>query len=788
MVTPDDFHCYPAPGIGSVESGYNDRKPYRLEDFFWTGSGDGSIDENEHGESSKSTTVYRTKTVLSTVYISTPTTYFNQSQTETTTSCSFNCDTTITPEGEISPTPTFEPYNENSTVLVPDADRQFWLLTVLKSDGQSPTITDLKNSLEKLYKTAFQRQQERHLGINSRMKRSISTIDKPVTVYIIKVSKSPINGDKKIEVLYHVSVSGQPVSATTAAADMSLVSDEEVINELGYPFIIKAEPYLKVSDPEYLSSTNNTWLFIGVALSILFVLLLLVAFITLALNKRKRTPILGVSNKQQIFHKDVGVGHTNKAFDTNDNSIEKTKQQSPTYINFRTQPSNDTLRSGINLTRPKSTSSSSSFSASSLDISPLMSLNKRKQRSPPRKLNFPRPKAALNKTAPVKPPRRNSLVFDSDSSCENSRRNSNDTIVIKNYDPGIVSPMSYLSMPSVKAFPRGNNPEPLNKVLEPVSVLHLDIEDENNESESARKWSGVLTRHGSLSIVEDPGVIGPVVWSEHCKRLQRGVSMDQGIDSGKLVHNVSRMRRRFHDLLDETFTLFGSRRESPVEDGRSIPVEVKSHSANANRPPDDLQPELQLRPKTSDAKRSLASKPTRGAWATNAPSPLSRPVSAGPLSRRFQPPQVEVGRILTEGVLTPSDPAVPLIAAIKTELGKCSLPGVNRDGASVQEVDNINISEDIIKLTKKCWLDVHEQPLSNKKLEEMMEELVYLQPSNLKKEDEEGDEKESGGKTLKTTGLTCIISSIEMLADELCEIDRNFNRSANVKRSIDLML
>ena len=55
------------------------------------------------------------------------------------------------------------------------------------------------------------------------------------------MAKSPINGDKKIEVLYHVSVSGQPVPASTAADDMNLISDEEVIEELGYPFLIKAE-------------------------------------------------------------------------------------------------------------------------------------------------------------------------------------------------------------------------------------------------------------------------------------------------------------------------------------------------------------------------------------------------------------------------------------------------------------------------------------------------------------------------------------------------------------------
>lgn len=60
-------------------------------------------------------------------------------------------------------------------------------------------------------------------------------------MYIHNIAKSPINGDKKIEVLYHVAVSGQPVPASTAAEDMRLVSDEEVIEELGYPFLIKAE-------------------------------------------------------------------------------------------------------------------------------------------------------------------------------------------------------------------------------------------------------------------------------------------------------------------------------------------------------------------------------------------------------------------------------------------------------------------------------------------------------------------------------------------------------------------
>lgn len=67
-------------------------------------------------------------------------------------------------------------------------------------------------------------------------------------------------------------------------------------------------------------------------------------------------------------------------------------------------------------------------------------------------------------------------------------------------------------------------PEPLNKVLEPVSVLHLDMpEDEMGYAEGkCSGHSATLVRHGSLGAVQDPGVIGPVVWNIHDQRLQHG--------------------------------------------------------------------------------------------------------------------------------------------------------------------------------------------------------------------------------------------------------------------------
>lgn len=87
------------------------------------------------------------------------------------------------------------------------------------------------------------------------------------------------------------------------------------------------------------------------------------------------------------------------------------------------------------------------------------------------------------------------------------------------------------------------------------------------------------------------------------------------------------------------------------------------------------------RPKTSDSRRIAPSPgvdpPRHGAWGSGQPSPLVRPLSAGPFHRPNvpAPPKVDTERILADSRLPENDPAVPLIAAIKTELHKCSLPG-----------------------------------------------------------------------------------------------------------------
>lgn len=65
-------------------------------------------------------------------------------------------------------------------------------------------------------------------------------------------------------------------------------------------------------------------------------------------------------------------------------------------------------------------------------------------------------------------------------------------------------------------------PEPLNKVLEPMSIHHLDLPEEEVDAHKVKK--AMLIRHGSVGTAEDPGVIGPIVWNMHRHRLQHGES------------------------------------------------------------------------------------------------------------------------------------------------------------------------------------------------------------------------------------------------------------------------
>lgn len=110
-----------------------------------------------------------------------------------------------------------------------------------------------------------------------------------------------------------------------------------------------------------------------------------------------------------------------------------------------------------------------------------------------------------------------------------------------NRSPGSGSIGSFLSMASVRSFPKCSVPEPLSRVLEPLSVMHLDHSDEGVDTGGAGRMPRIIEAtykreldhsvqhpndvqlYRSQSDGADPGVIGPVVWEIHKKQLeQRG--------------------------------------------------------------------------------------------------------------------------------------------------------------------------------------------------------------------------------------------------------------------------
>lgn len=126
---------------------------------------------------------------------------------------------------------------------------------------------------------------------------------------------------------------------------------------------------------------------------------------------------------------------------------------------------------------------------------------------------------------------------------------SNDEVHTTNDDLSIGS---FLSMASIRSFPKCNVPEALNRVLEPVSSTHFDEYDEIEATEAAtiasklprivdakakypqksmhtkaheptandKMTDEIIYLSRTRSDGADPGVIGPIAWQYHKKRLE----------------------------------------------------------------------------------------------------------------------------------------------------------------------------------------------------------------------------------------------------------------------------
>ncbi|GBP55799.1 hypothetical protein EVAR_50215_1 [Eumeta japonica] len=282
------------------------------------------------------------------------------------------------------------------------------------------------------------------------------------------------------------------------------------------------------------------------------------------------------------------------------------------------------------------------------------------------------------------------------------------------------SPTSYLSMPSVRSFPRGNVVEPLSRVLEPVSVRHLDIDSPSETPEATqrpstsdkpkepqekvhklpetvasnpdavprRQMASQLVRLGSID--KDPGVVGPLVWDLHRQRIKDASKPTSPAKTSTFVKNsanVSRMRQRFNELVDDALGLFGSPSSGPA------PAAAPPHGTVCDRGKEEItqarNDNVQLPGSPYTARDTLRGRSAglRAESSSNAgPSGLgeARPLTsfprAPPPARRPPParawdqpqmpptPTVNPAFVLSEGRLPPEDPALPLISAIKSEI------------------------------------------------------------------------------------------------------------------------
>lgn len=120
---------------------------------------------------------------------------------------------------------------------------------------------------------------------------------------------------------------------------------------------------------------------------------------------------------------------------------------------------------------------------------------------------------------------------------------------------------SFLSMASVKSFPKSSHPEPLNRVLDPVFVTYYDNLDDSTQpppvpvkppqppQKAARKYPPrsnteklqrlpqpkapiKSVRIASQSDNPDPGVVGPIVWEAHKKEQK-----DNTVNGNKELEN-----------------------------------------------------------------------------------------------------------------------------------------------------------------------------------------------------------------------------------------------------------
>ncbi|KAH8278972.1 hypothetical protein KR018_012032 [Drosophila ironensis] len=277
---------------------------------------------------------------------------------------------------------------------------------------------------------------------------------------------------------------------------------------------------------------------------------------------------------------------------------------------------------------------------------------------------------------------------------------------------------SFLSMASVRAFPKGNLPEPLNRVLDPVFVTYYDnvnavagAPHQSTRSLRSHKSLGSKDNAGTIATIAsfpspkappsssssirnvrsashsdnpDPGVVGPVVWERHKKRHSQAEALTYTDYNASPLHNPSAIRNHYEGLLEGALQMYSSQDDIPMplptqnftNNRRATKREHRGSSAGLP----SFQPAASVRASADRPATAQPEKTSKSAQSTQPPSPsysawgggsmysshstLNRPMSAGPI-RREDPRSSSGGG--GEGAKGSAGTA-PLIEAIQSEL------------------------------------------------------------------------------------------------------------------------
>ncbi|XP_046624070.1 uncharacterized protein LOC124306936 isoform X3 [Neodiprion virginianus] len=347
----------------------------------------------------------------------------------------------------------------------------------------------------------------------------------------VMMQNMSLTEDGATRLIYSVHLGGEPVPAASAARDMALLSEQEVALELGAPVIIQSEPYLKETRPLALSRRRDAWVLIGAAAAALMILIVVfIGLIFLAKRKRAQSAVAAPPPESILKRQTDYVSDTPGLDNTGYTS--ETEQ--------RTEGTSQRLSAGSRHGSPLTPGTPESVVADihqdltdeeeEVEELKARSLTPWGGQEYAAVLKRQRPgRRRVTQTNAVDHPRTpDSMdVADALTTLENGhipqKSNPKEDLT--------TSPHSYLSMPSCKQFPRIRSVEPLSRVLEPVVVRHLDMEFDSPEmqrkNDDFERGDNETYLIRSSSVMNDPGVVGPIVWDLRRQKAVEGFPCSQ---------------------------------------------------------------------------------------------------------------------------------------------------------------------------------------------------------------------------------------------------------------------